>query len=339
MSKKGRKLFRIGSLAGLILVVSLVNTHAQVITPSLDPTLPSILPITAGRRAASSFGIGSGSGNGQADTVSVPNTREITIQESSAVLALKSEDFSLEAQLIPDSRADYQDASSDGYQTNSWLIMACLAGDNISLGASRKQQETDYPHRSKTVVSGYFGFGLAFRLLDALHVGGGRTRSWENRSDLVKNTWVDYYLGLAWTAGPLENPFFRIEVSTMHSPKTRTDSIGTPGTADYREQNVHQEKSENRIALEMKRDALLLSYFQQDSTSANDETGTGFRRIDDTRTTEIRYGAGYLPENGWILTLYQRKIEEETVYTLSNGNQRRSKEWLSIWQLQIGYSF
>ncbi|MGK0288636.1 MAG: hypothetical protein ACI86H_000049 [bacterium] len=313
----------------LLCSFSLSSLHAQVVTPSLDPTQLNIIPTSISWRFGNTIGGSYSTGTGSYKPAGV-TTDDITHNGWNALMAFQPGQYTIELSQAVD-EFSYKDSTSDGYTATTKNVMLALRGlDFISLGINQKINTTEYNSRTEKVKQTTTGASLSFRFWDHLYIGGGVERVVENQSDLVKNTWENNYYGIALMGGRPKMNRFRIEYAIMTSNSSTEATEGSLGA------NTHNGSQTVYQSVEFVFGAMLFAY-RKDIKTENTET-TGSTSVSDTVTTIDNYGIGWLSDSGWILNFYKVDWKKEQDSTVSSLTTTSSLEG-SSWKVSFGYNF
>lgn len=319
----------------LILLASLTAgatpLTAQVVTPSLDPTVPTRLAAGAGWRETSTVGGGYEDRSGKRDQWGLP-VHEYAGGRTDGVVALMMDGTVLELGGSNESNLVSTQAISSYPVLNGLLesraSFALLGGGFASLGLSYDLVERDtavsliLPSSldKEARVSG----SLSMKLGEVIYLGGGYTKTNQTSDVAVDNNWTEYTTGVALRTGMPGGTRFRLEVSSTKAAESV--KLASPLKIASR----HPLTVTNQVSMEVMISGLL---FAGDAIDRLADVNTV-----DTTTGALIHGDHYQTNRGGVLWV----PAEGMVMGFYFGNESRTKvftDTYDLFQIKLGYVF
>ncbi|MDT8446143.1 MAG: hypothetical protein RRB13_04530 [bacterium] len=304
---------------------------AQVITPSLDPSVASMGPAATGWKTEDVVALAYTDRTGKREQSGVQQY-EFTGSQSDVMLALTMEGAAFELASSNQSTGTKPEGVYDQpvpiSNKTAQANLAIQGNDFFSMGLGYRTEEKErwlsqsYPH-DRTKLT-YAGGALSVRLGESFYVGGGASRVREASDLYVDNNWVESQIGLAMLFGQPGDTRFRFEASLTQTPKALQNAAADRAPA------AHPGSDLQRGALELEFSGLLFS-FQGDQLIERVVTvdaATG-QTSSQTESVSSRAGVLWVPEMGMSLGFYFGNQQVKQLYTDS----------FSDFQVKLGYLF
>lgn len=274
----------------------------QVITPSLDPTEPVIMPSATGWREQASAGVGYHEKSGTREQEKTL-LYDYNVAGYSADLAFHFGNLYMEGHYGATTYSTKQDISSDYGQVPLKRSDArgsfVLSGDNfvtIGLGVHSQELEDYYTFQdpSDTPVKrsrlGTLG-SISVILGEHFAIGAGVERVKESSNYLVNNNWTEFTGAVGIRSGSSGKIRFRLEYSFTNSPKATKSANGDL------QANTHNKRTIQRGYGEIMFTGLLFSVKTQTDTifEENDE---------EVKESKAQAGVLWIPPGGLALGFY-----------------------------------
>lgn len=199
----------------LALLLGAQSLFAQVATPSLDPTMPSLTASGSAWRFGSTFGGSSVVGKEKTPTASTPD--KTAAKGSSGIFAWQPTQVTVELSGDVGIKDPYWDASTDAVTTlhvNEQKLFVAVRGENrVSVGVGFREKATDVEGviRSESAYGGSMGF----RIGEGIYVGGGLEKVIEKVPDYKDKRWSEVFSGIGVRYGWPDASMFRMEYSMI----------------------------------------------------------------------------------------------------------------------------
>ncbi|MDT8446094.1 MAG: hypothetical protein RRB13_04270 [bacterium] len=314
----------------LALAVFAPGAFAQMVTPSLDPSEPLVLPAAGSwrylkgeneqddnRTATVAAGTLQGSWAESDDS----SKREISANRG--LLVAQAENVNIEAQSTGSEKIKYTNIDALGvsstYETvgsTSQFSFAYLL-KQLSLGGSYRSsstQRSSYDDQKETGL----GLSATYQLGRVFFAGFGVEQVSQPESYRPAVDWNVTSYGFALMAGKPDETLLRLEYANQRS--LRAAAEGTYYN------NVHQESVLTQLTAEIKMTNLLLS--ARTETTSRLEWSEYNLSSGELKTSRV--GLGWVPSNGWIISGYQTSYTETAGTTERQGN---------LTEVAVGYNF
>ncbi|MDX2471148.1 MAG: hypothetical protein QNL04_11290 [SAR324 cluster bacterium] len=200
-------------LCTLFFILGASNLIAQVATPSLDPTMPSLTASGSAWRFGSTIGGSTVVGKEKTPTRSTAD--KTAAKGSSGIFAWQPTQVTIEMSGDVGLKDPYWDASSDEVTTlltNEQKLFLAVRGDNrVSVGVGFREKSTDVSGivRSESAYGGSMGF----RIGEGIYVGGGLEKVVEKVPTYKDKRWSEVFSGIGIRYGWPDASMFRMEYS------------------------------------------------------------------------------------------------------------------------------
>ncbi|MBU3914690.1 hypothetical protein KKA14_04075 [bacterium] len=292
------------------LIISTSSILAQVITPSIDPVLPSEMSSAVAWRIGSTVGA---SVFVAIEEDPVSGETNYDISKGSVIIALQPGSVVGEVFYSP-FKVSTIDSSTDvdAYETS--IKLAIRGNRTVSVGVGYAATEIQYPSGTRSDVS--FEGAFSLRMLDgAFFAGAGMQRHTSTISSGETAKWNDVLAGVAFQFGDPIKTMFRTELSLRLSPEAEYGNLDN----DY-----EPETDEYQGVAEFTTGTYLLSYLYKRTIYR-----AGGDDIDDMTQETNRLGLG-VKLGGFNIGLYGNTT------TITWGLYSGSVEF---YQLTLGYNF
>ncbi|MCP4757560.1 MAG: hypothetical protein GY866_42420 [Proteobacteria bacterium] len=282
------------------------NAIGQIVTPSLDPTEPVLMPSASGWRESMSVGVKylERSGNRKLDGSQV---YQLDSAGYGINTSLNFSNFFLDAYYGTDTTDVQGDPTNDGpvnLDSNDSRLNFSLAGDGfvtIGLGG-RVIQSTDFADASndsvKATETRTIG-SISIKTFDMFFIGLGYERVKESGDYAVNLNWNNMNGGVAMKLGDPGGVRLRLEYSLAFSSKVENDAQGD------RVGNVHPKTSVSYMAGELMFSGLLFAVKGEETKMEVDLSDyNGGEGIDEVKITKSQAGVLWIPGNGLTLGFY-----------------------------------
>ncbi|PCI27163.1 MAG: hypothetical protein COB67_09180 [SAR324 cluster bacterium] len=280
--------------------------YAQVVTPSLDPTAPIVLPAAAGWKQMSTIGVSSFERTGSRDFNGSSVYEFQGTGYSGHFNFMMGEKLAVDAYAYGDSMTISKDTYLNGrvnLETNEARLSLTLSHEEFTIFGLGVQTITTKDHilelgldsdetttLNKTIPS------LSLKIGDYFYLGGGMERIKESSSFMVGNSWANLVAGVALQMGSPESSMFRFEYSQSNSPKSVSSAKGG------KKESVHLAETISRINAELKVKGLVLSISIKDRKRKvnliHPVTGD---KVEVDQTINSQLGVLLVPQEGAIL--------------------------------------
>lgn len=264
----------------IVLICFLWSTagFAQVVTPSIDPALPSELSSAVAWRFGSAFGIKTVSGK---EITATDNTGYYS-NNSAALFAYQPGNIVMEIYGASVTEQHNWDPSTDilakTLGSHGRLNLSIRGEKRVSVGIAFETGLNKNTANSMNTTAYEGSFSLRF--MENFYLAAGLQRMTENHSAAGIRKWNRILSGIAFQAGDPFSSMFRVEVSYKTSPELEFQD---QPTVEYR-----PAMADSKVVAELLFRGFLFSYrFQKVILSAGDESSQE-RNIDTSR-----YGVGY----------------------------------------------
>lgn len=301
-------IFLITLLVTLLCLGSFSSARAQVVTPSLDPTEPIVLPAAAGWRQTETVGVSSFERTGSR---SGPPTDQAYYEflGTGATFFFNfrmGESLAVEGYSSNEAIAISKDVYQDGF------VVTGTAESRFAITLSHEEFAVFGLGLHTDQVSGHFFDNmtldefdettvetktipsLSIKFGDSFYLGGGLERVKESSDTMVDNHWSNVVTGLAFMTGSPDTTMYRFEYSLSSSPK----AVSAPKQG--KDESYHPNTTTSRINLELKIEGLVLIASTKTTIKTYDDDFVGPLEKIDT-IVNSKFGVLLAPMEGPIL--------------------------------------
>ncbi len=279
-----------------------LNIHAQVVTPSLDPTAPVVLPAAAGWRDTGGIGASYYEASGTREKEDGFQLHKTDTTGTNINAAFKIANVFIDsyfAQETTDMQVIQYSGNMNLGKDDARLNLALAGSESVVVGLgghnTTSHDYVDATFDSETTTIARMGGSVSVKMGN-FYAGGGYQRVKQNSSYQVENTWDTATAGLAYRAGEPGETRFRVELSLALSMPTSNEVAGTL------EASKHPATATSRYGAELMFSGLLFTYqgfskqeVFEDSKNVN---GTDYYKKE---TSESDAGILWIPQDGLIL--------------------------------------
>ncbi len=318
----------------LLCLRSISPIQAQIVTPSLDPSEPGVLPAVAGWRSGTTAGISTYERTGSRSYPSTgQNYYEFLGTGATAFFNFKMGDsLVVEGFSGNESIAISKDTYWNGVVTTgtaeSRFAISLSHEDFAVFGLALQTNQVDEhwtdvsadsdvsTTETKTIPS------LSIKFWDYYYLGGGLERVKQSSSHMVGNHWSNSVVGLAFMAGSPDMTMFRLEYSLSNSPKAVSSPKGS------KDESYHPETTITRINAELKIQGLVL--FAATKTVVK-SYGNDFIEQTEKEDTKVNTKMGVLlaPVEGPVLGFVFHNESEEFYF----------EDKFETFEIKVAYAF
>lgn len=276
----------------------------QVITPSMDPTQPVLMPSAAGWREKPAIGIGYQEGSGDRK-LRGDQIYQFDDTGMDGNLAFKAGNVFVElhaAQKKTDVKLEQFYDGRFNLQTDDGRLNIALAGNDfvtIGLGV-RSTESIDHisaVYDNETTKAVRTIGSISVKTLDMLFLGLGFERVKEETSYAVDLTWNNLIAGVGIQLGQPGGSRFRAEYSLANSDSEKNELEGSMV------ENRHPSTSVTRMSAELMFSGLLFSLLSEETVIQVDMVENG-ESIDEVKAVNSQGGVLWIPENGLSIGFY-----------------------------------
>ncbi|MBU3914691.1 hypothetical protein KKA14_04080 [bacterium] len=306
------------------------NIHAQVVTPSLDPTVAVVLPAAAGWRATGGVGASyyEASGSRKKDTGLQLHKTDTTGMNVNAAFKVGNAFIdSYFGQETTDVQVDQYTGNINKGKDDFRINLALAGSDSVVVGLgghnTSSYDSVDLTNDSVTTSVARIGGSVSVKM-GSVFLGGGYQRVKQNSDYQVENTWDIATAGLAFMTGESGGTRFRVELSFALSPHASNEIAGDL------EPSEHPATSTTRYGAELMIGGLLFTYQGFNTMEVNDKPKTvdliDYYQIE---TSGSDAGVLWIPKDGLILGFH---FSSDTKTFVDNDES-------SAFRVNIGYLF
>ena len=303
-----------------MLFVGFQPGFGQVITPSMDPTQPVLMPSAAGWREKPAIGIAYQEGSGTRDL----HGEQIYQFDDSGIdgnLAFKAGNVFLElyvSQKKTDVKLEqFYDGRINLQDDDGRLNIALAGNDFVTIGLGvRSVESKDHisaVYDNETTKSIRTIGSISVKTFDMIFLGLGFERVKEESSYAVDLTWNNLIGGVGLLLGQPGNTRFRLEYSLANSDSQENGLEG-----DLVE-NRHPATTVTRMSAELMFSGLLFSLMSEEDVIQVDIIENG-EPIDEIKSVTSQGGVLWIPENGLSIGFYFLTDTVESSYDDSKGS-------------------
>lgn len=292
----------------------------QVITPSMDPTQPVLMPSAAGWRETPAVGISYHDGSGNRD-LHGEQVYQFDNTGMDSNLSFKAGSVFVELYVSQDKTDVRLEQFYDGRfnkQTNDGRLNLALAGNDfvtIGLGV-RAVESTDFitaVYDDVTTSSMRTIGSISVKTMDMFFLGLGFERVKEETSYSVELTWNNAIGGVGLQLGQPGSTQFRMEYSLASSESEENSAKGDLTG------NRHPATTVVRASAELMFSGLLFSLLSEEAVVQEDMMENG-DQIDEVKVVDSQGGVLWIPENGLSIGFYFLTNTVQSSYDDSKGS-------------------
>ncbi|MCP4298287.1 MAG: hypothetical protein GY786_22095 [Proteobacteria bacterium] len=298
------------------------DLHAQVVSPSLDPTENVIIPAASGWRRSASVGIEylEGDGTRKNDFSTIYDLHSSGLAGN---IAFNLSKFYFEGSYNSTTTNTTPDPSDDSInlETTENLVSLVLFGNDfflIGMGSHSRTTEDFIPtiaDHLKSERSGMIG-SISVAIGESFKVGGAVERIKETSSHKVDNNWLDTTFGLSAEFGSPGGVLIRMEASSTSSAKSNKEA-----SAELLSNN-HPEVAIIRTNLEIMFSGLLFAY--ENITKSYSVESSDFL------ANENQMGVLWVPPDGLVLGFYFANQSKEKTGANKSAEYTQANSAFSI---------
>ncbi len=345
----------------MLLVFCYLSASAQIATPQLDRVMNVKSAAAAGWRDSSTVGLQAFSVEGKSENNETENETGDTVYGAmvetgdasiggaipAVVAALKGEAIGLELYVSTDKTQKNEFIGGSEYEQKmpeTRLNLAYVFGETLSIGVGYRLNETKAEY--KDASSGYVGKGdkketglmvsASLKLGDIFYIAGGMENVDFTLNDSdndptnpdadYDSSWSNTIAGLGVLVGDPGESRFRVEYAIIQSPESESSPV-------YRNAS-HYKTDQSIMSLEAQFGGFLLSYINDTKKVSEAATREPTVTIDD-ETVISQIGAGWAPEEGFIVSAYMVDFKKSSKST--SGYEEKANA--TGYQLNLGWNF
>lgn len=292
----------------------------QVITPSMDPTQPILMPSATGWREKPAVGISyyEGSGNRELADEQIYQFDESGLEGN---LAFKLGNVFVETFLSTEQTDVRLERFYDGqinYQLDDGRLSLALAGNDfvtIGLGvrATESKDHISAVYSDETTKALRTIGSISVKTMEMFFLGLGFERVKEESSYAVDLTWNNMVGGVGLLLGEPGSTRFRAEYSLASSSEKENGIQGNMA------ESRHPATTITRISAEMMFSGLLFSLSSEEAVYQVDITENG-EIVDEIKAVDNQGGVLWIPENGLSIGFYFLTDTVQSSYDDSKGS-------------------